>query len=382
MEDHSYCVVLDYDQENPEIREKVTACLSRLDPTAPQRFNDTKTTGRLIVKRSTDLATAKRLVRILRNTGAHCSVQKRILPPQPKGKPDTDSRRKMPATRPETLPQLIECPNCGCSQPRAVECRACGIVFSKAKPRLRPAPIDPPAAPPREKPAKPSPIMQAVRRFIHALTVLSARIQHPIRVEKLTSWARKVADRAIRCGLVFCIALILEIGLLALGKMLWFIYVHTPVGQYYLQKMPEEAQMYQSVIFADPLTLGWDITTTVLLVGLFLGCIAQFLHLIRYFYESQGIIGKLVLWFVPVTALSARLISQVDPFPEFFLAITLAALPTLCMLSSCLYLAQTVLPELGDFRTILNIILENKDKTWGYVIKKIRIWLDSSKKVH
>jgi hypothetical protein len=52
------------------------------------------------------------------------------------------------------------------------------------------------------------------------------------------------------------------------------------------------------------------------------------------------------------------------------------------MLSSCLYLAQTMLPEIGDFRKIFAIIINNREKTWGAIIKKVRIWLDTTKRVY
>ena len=76
MESDRYCIILRYDPEDLELHERVVACLSHLDPTAPERLKKTERGGRMIVKRNTDLATAERLKHRLRKTGALCSVQK------------------------------------------------------------------------------------------------------------------------------------------------------------------------------------------------------------------------------------------------------------------------------------------------------------------
>ena len=383
MDNNRYTVILHYDHNNIETREKVIACLSRLDSTTSERFEKTKLTGQLIIKRSTDLATARRLKHILRDTGARCSVQKQTSKTPPAIGKHQESAGSLPVSHLETNPLLIRCPNCGYQQPPVLECRVCSIVISKARPRRESEPVEVPSAEKHlSKHHEKSRFLSAVRHYARPIVALWKKIQHPIAIQKLTTWTQRVADRLIRCALVFIIALILEIGLLSLGKMLWFLYTSTSVGQYYLEKLPEKAEMFQRVVHADPLTLGWDTTLTVLYIGLLIGCAAQMLHLIRYLYESQGIIGKLVLWFLPSVGLTAWIISQRHPYPEYGLATTLVTVPTLCMLSSCLYLAQTMLPGIGEFGKILTIVFKNREKTWGTIFKKIRIWLDTTKQVY
>jgi hypothetical protein len=144
--------------------------------------------------------------------------------------------------------------------------------------------------------------------------------------------------------------------------------------------MPEQARVFQSITEADPLTLGLDTTLVVFCVSLLVAGVAQVLHLIRYLYESQGIIGKLIVWFIPCMGLTAWIINQRHPYPELALAGTLVVVPTLCLLSSCLYLARMLLPEIGDLRTIVSIIMDNRDTTWALIIKKIRIWFNTAKR--
>jgi hypothetical protein len=79
--------------------------------------------------------------------------------------------------------------------------------------------------------------------------------------------------------------------------------------------------------------------------------------------------------------LTAWILNQRHPYPELALAGSLSIVPTLCMLSSSLYLARIILPELGDLRAIVSIIMKNRDAAWALIIKKIRIWFETTKRV-
>ncbi len=383
MDRDRYAVILRYDPQNLQIHGEVVACLSRIDPAASERFDKIDITGRVIVKRSTDLATAKRLKHLLQTTGARCAVQKVTSESPPAPGPNRKATNRLPQSGRKTAPLLITCPNCGHQQLPEPECRACGIIISKARPRGESARIETPSAhKPVSRLAKYAQILNTAGRYTRPMIALSRKIQNPMGTRELTGWVQRAADRFIRCGLAFIIALVFEVGLLGLGKMMWFLYISTAVGQYYLKQLPEKAATFQRIVHADSLALGWDTTLTALYVGLLLAGSAQILHLIRYLYDSQGIIGRLILWFLPSTGVTAWIISQQDPFPEYALACTLAAVPTLCVLPSCLYLARTTLPELGDLRKIIFNIVKKREITWKRIIKKIRIWIENTKQAN
>ena len=380
MGKNRYTIVLCYDPQDAEIHQKVIARLARLDPNATEKFNKNPFTGRLIIKRNADPATATRLKQLFEPTGAVCDVCAESKTPETGGARETRSFRSASSAARTSEPPIIKCPKCGCEQPANPECRACGIIIAKAG-RSRPLRIaeSPAATPPPEQ--SPHRMPNRFRQWIHSVSALIRKIQHPIDIRKLTTWSKKVADRLISCVIVFAIALVLEIGLLALGKMLWSLYTATAMGQYYIQRLPEQALVFSAIAQADPLTLGLDTTRVVLGVSLLVACAAQILHLIRYLYEPQGIIGRMLLWFIPCTGLAAWFISQRHPYPELLLAGTIAAVPTLCILASCLCLARTVLPEAGDLRVIILIIRNNRNAAWENIIEKIRIWFDSTKRI-
>ena len=239
---------------------------------------------------------------------------------------------------------------------------------------------------------KPDEVFAGLRRQISTVAGFWQKLNHPFNLGNLNGWAQRVADRFIHCGLVFILALILETGLVYLGKMMWYLYTATPVGQYYLEKMAEHAEPIpsfpfenddgiQRVLDADPLLISWNSTLTAMWVGFLIGCATQLFHLIRYLYDSQGIIGKLIIWFIPSAGLSAWLIGQQDPFPDYSSACALVALPTLCVLPGCLRFAQAAVPELGVLLKIISAAVANKEKTWNHILKKIRLWLDTTGQV-
>jgi hypothetical protein len=382
MDDDCYSIILAYDPGQPEVCQKVVACLCRLDPTAAEKLAHVVTRGRLVIKRDADRTTAQRLGRRLQAAGAKVHIKRHAAAPKG-GTTLTDGATAPAATGDrKTRSGWIKCPNCGFQQPPELECRACGVIISKARGRhAMPAAAPTPEARPRPRAPYGQRAQQWLRRQMSSIMALREKITYPFNHQIVTGWTQRVADRSIRCGIVFIIALILEIGLLCLGRMMWALYCATSVGQYYLKKIPEKAEPIQRLFDSDPLAVGWETTLAVMSAALVLGCAAQFFHLIRYLFHSQGIAGKLMIWFIPSAAYTAWRVSLQPPFPEYATACMLVAVPTLCLLSSCLHLAQAALPEMGDFRKLIAIIGQNRSKSWRYLLKKIRIWLATTRQV-
>ena len=113
MNDNSYTVILRYDPDSKTTHDKIIACLSRLDPTVSEQFENLKSTGRLIVKRGTDLETANRLQRLLSGTGASCSIHRLGSPLSPADAQNQDPDKDQPASGGQAPGLLIKCPNCG-----------------------------------------------------------------------------------------------------------------------------------------------------------------------------------------------------------------------------------------------------------------------------
>jgi len=125
--------------------------------------------------------------------------------------------------------------------------------------------------------------------------------------------------------------------------------------------------------------LGWEVTVLTLYICFLLGCVTRILHLIRYLYDSQGILGKLIIWFIPTVALTAWALILQDQVTDYSAACVLAIVPTICILSSCLHLAKAMLPELNGIIKIITNSLVSRKHALNFAGAKIKAWLDDAK---
>ncbi len=376
MEEQRYNVILSYDPDDKKIHQKVVSALFEKAPLAAQRFEEANFNGRMMIRRGVDLKTAKGFARLFRDTGAICQFQKTAPTPASANQNLTETERSQ-----GPQPEMAECPNCGHAVPKLiVECPECGIIIAKAKLRRVPQPTTEPAEQaPSPPPSIPPSILEKAKVYCSPLVKVLQKIQHPIPIEKISGWGQTVVDRLIRCGLVFVIALILEVGLLVLGRMMWSLYTATISGEHYLKTFPEKAAVLNAITGANPLNLGFETTFIVLCLGLLVGCVAQLLHLIHHLYESQHLIGKLIIWFTPFIGTGAWIMTRQAPYLEFFHATVLVALPALCLFSSCLYLAKAMLPELGMILKLGTTTVGNISGARGIILQNIREWIQSFK---
>ncbi len=383
MDNDLYTLVLQFDPKDKTTYRKVFYSLSLLDPNITPRLDELLASGKLIIKRDADLATARRILHRMRNTGANCGLKKQ--PTRPVTATSSALQAQISVDPNNSEPSIIRCPNCNHKQPPTQECRACGIIIAKARPRLQ-----------AEKKKK-TPLVNEAEDVkensspLHAkATIANIRRQvipsiwawlkaQPIRAVKLPSWSQNLGDALLRCGVVFVIALIFEIGLLYLGRYLWYIYLWTTVGQYYVKHFPDKAKAIQSLVQTDALMLGWEVTVLTLYICFLLGCVTRILHLIRYLYDSQGILGKLIIWFIPTVALTAWALILQDQVTDYAAACVLAIVPTTCILSSCLHLAKAMLPELNGIIKMITNSLVSRKHAFNLAGAKFKAWLDDAK---
>ncbi len=372
MENNLYTVMLKFDPDDQLLRQKVIQRLCQIDPTASKRLANIKH-GRVVVKKNTSLATAQRLGAVLQKTGALCTIEKQPSAKHPAPPHDNES-----ITPKNGSQQLIRCPNCKSEQSPTIECRSCGAIIEKAHRHRVKAFQEKPAEP--ETPETPVQTNSIVKLYQRIVTSLPAWIKkRPLKPEKLQNWWRRLADGMLSCGIVFIVALVLEIGLLYVLKMLWYVYTATNVGKYYVLHFPGKAAAIQHLMTMDMLMLAWDSTLMVLYVCLLLSIIAQFLHLIRYLFDTQGWVGKLIIWCTPTTALAAWGIFQQYHLPHYLPAIGLVLVPTLCILSRCMQMAHDTLPEIGMlWNMVANALWKGDNRSWTKIKRKLRSWIDAN----
>ncbi len=351
MKNERYSIELHFDPKNRTTLHKVYNCLAKLDHASSHRLGELLAKGRLTVKRNADLTTTRRLVSILNETGATCRCHRESAPSPTGVHAASKSTGEPPFSNDEDpAPAVFICPQCGHPQPQAKECSACGIIIAKAKPRPQPETKSPSASSSDQQASGTTALwasLDSLRR--QTIPTLWGWLKGwPLYRVDIRRRVQQLNEALFRCGVVFALAMILELGLLFLGKALWYFYTWTPVGQYYVEHFSDEADAIIWLTQMNPLLLVGQVTLTAFICGLMVAAAAQFCHLIRYFFEPAGIFGKLLLWFLPTAALVAWIVSRQEPWPQFAIAFGLAVGPILCLLSSCLHLAKVVLPELGD----------------------------------
>jgi hypothetical protein len=381
MEEDRYNVILCYDPDDSQIHRKVVSALFEKAPLVAQRFEEAKFNGRMIIRRGVDMKTAKGFRRLFGDTGATCTFHKITATPPDCPDENRAAVKGSPPPQASPDPTAPACPNCGHPVSQSEVCRECGIIIAKAKARRslpqEPAPVVAKPEPSSSTPSLMAAVMDKAQTYCSPLVTLLKKIQHPIPVDNISGWGQTVADRMIRCGLLFAIALVVEIGMLVMGRMMWSLYTATVSGEQFLKSFPERAQVYQHITRADPLALGFDATLTMLWLGLLVGCVCQLLHLIHHLYESQNLIGKFIIWFAPLIGAGAWIMTRQMPYLQTVHAMLLVTLPALCLLSSCLYLARALLPELGQVLKFGVSKAGAISGSRGTVLQNIRQWVDS-----
>jgi len=163
----------------------------------------------------------------------------------------------------------------------------------------------------------------------------------------LQQWSRRIADALFRCLVVSTTALILEIGMLYMAKMVWFVYISTHVGQVYLAKFGAGTNGIQYLMTSNLALVGWQAVMTVLVLCVMVAAASQWFFLLRFLYLPFGFAGHMVLWTLPLTGLSAYCLYLTHTLNHFGVSCMVTLLPTFLLLPACVQLAQILMPDMG-----------------------------------
>jgi hypothetical protein len=341
MADRSYNLVLYFDPNRAITQQKVRDCLARLAPMQVDRMETSLQRGRVILKRNAAPEKDQRIIELFAETGAICRFEEKAA----------KSAQPLPgAGKTRSIQTEMVCPKCNRTQLLATECSHCGLIVGKFKKQIQPVPAPQmPFKSPSESPqTRPRP--WAMRKAKYGPSIEKAWTWlkgNPLGNARLQQWSNRLADALFRCVVVFMVALILEIGLLYMAKIVWYVYTATQVGQVYLAKFGGEANSIQHLMQSNPVRVGWQAGITVLIICVLVAIAGQWLHLVRFFYLPFGFLGHTVLWVLPLTAFSAWLLYQVGLTNHIGVSGVVTLLPTFLLLPSCMHLGQTLVPDMG-----------------------------------
>ncbi len=161
-------------------------------------------------------------------------------------------------------------------------------------------------------------------------------------------YRNRVFDRFVKMILAAISIYFLFVLLFYVCQMLWHLYLSTPTGKHFLTTHSIESAFFSSLFNLDGVALIRLIVLTSLKNSCLIGIVCQFFQLMRYFYDSRGVIGKFVIWGGGLSYLAAWQISvslEIDWFGGVFL---ISALPTLCLFTFCFDFTRELVPEIGE----------------------------------
>jgi hypothetical protein len=161
------------------------------------------------------------------------------------------------------------------------------------------------------------------------------------------SYLRSALDLAFEGLLLVCAATVLTGLGFIWGKFAWYSYLVTPIGRLYPYYFPERAQIVNAVLGQDLFLFPLILTGLALVVGLLAGTVCRLLHVTRYGYKSRGLLGRIVLFALPLAAATAVFTQAAFAIPHWGAAYGATLLPTLLVFSFCFKATGSLVPELG-----------------------------------
>ena len=159
--------------------------------------------------------------------------------------------------------------------------------------------------------------------------------------------------------------------LLYLSKMIWNLYLSTPMGKQFFFSFEERAQIITDIIDKDAVYFSIELTITAFIICLLISVISQILYIARYLYHSRGLFGKIILWALPMTAVVAIYIQSVYEFGNWITAYAASLVPTLCLFSGCFKFSSELLPEIGSLGSLIKKKLPNLTTKIKIICEKI-----------
>lgn len=183
------------------------------------------------------------------------------------------------------------------------------------------------------------------------------------RKNPLLTYAGQVGNAITQNIIHLLFALLLNILLLYLSKMMWHIYTSTPVGKRYTNAFVEMSQSIFYILDQNPAVLSIKLITTAFIICFTIGSISRVFHISRYFYESRGFFGKLIFWGFPLTFITATFVMPLYNINLSELAYMLSFLPTLFVFMGCFNLSIALFPEIGFFLNKITFVNFKKNES-------------------
>lgn len=328
-----------------------------------------------LVKNSLDFSQAMQYQKALERSGIKCHIFRDVLNDYDMDHPKTISPADHLAVK---VISTVSCAKCHSEQSEdAVKCGYCGFQIKKP---VRTAKIKQPDTGhvtnqrADKRPAGPNGIKRKKEsnrsrnpvdsRPVPRVSPLAEGESERAYIKKLFLKSRKIKTNMVKVAIMLGLTILLCAGFLYFCQLLWFMYQTTPVGHYYVTHYTQQAAVINRILDRNFLLFSTYISISALVACLITGAVTQFLFIQRYLFRSMGIIGKLILWVPPLTALVAYYLQVVyfqDSWPT---VLVYSFIPTICLFVHCFDFIELLIPELSD---VFRFLGDMKDKVIGLI---------------
>jgi hypothetical protein len=167
--------------------------------------------------------------------------------------------------------------------------------------------------------------------------------------QAVTGYVRTLAETLLQGVVLLCAVVVLAMAGYLFCKMIWYLFLSTPVGQQYVAFFPHRVRLIESVLGQDLLRFPVMITGISFGAGMFFSACCRLLHLTRYAYLPRGPVGRIVLFAIPQNLVAAAAVRTVYTIPHWGAAYAGTLIPTLLVFVYCFRFTNRLLPELGLF---------------------------------
>ncbi len=174
----------------------------------------------------------------------------------------------------------------------------------------------------------------------------------------------KIWGGLIQLGILLSITAILSMGLMYVINMFWELYAYTHMGQQFLDMYPGISLALSDLFDLDVVTFSMEITVSTFIFCLLISTVFQMLYVLRYLYLPRKMLGRCVLFGIPLASVLARYIQNSYGLDYWNIAFAVVLFPTLILFSGCFRFSHEHIPEIGDIITnVVDIVKKIFDST-------------------
>lgn len=165
---------------------------------------------------------------------------------------------------------------------------------------------------------------------------------------------KKFAGKISELLLLYIVVSIFYLLVLNCFNIFWSVYVATPVGQEYKKKFYEMYLYFENLLAGDLLLKPFEISFNALILLLAVSALLNFFHISRYLYYSRGLIGKLVIFVLPVTFGAAWIFTNGNDLYSLKKGFTVYIFPVSLLIFKCFDFSREFVPEIGELKRKLS----------------------------